>query len=143
MAEILDIALHLTAKQREALQLMAAGLALRQVSERTGVAIQTLYNWRSSHATFRLELDLVQRRLHEEGLNALRGLVHEATATLAGVMASPNSRDSDRIAAARTVLQFCSPGDTASPGSGPDSEDAEFLEVAEDIARLVRAADAR
>lgn len=141
MAEILDIASHLTAKQREALQLMAAGLALRQVSERTGVAVQTLYNWRSSHEAFRRELDLVQRQLHEEGLQALRGLVHEATATLAGVMADSDSRDSDRIAAARTVLQFCSLGGAASQESGRDSEDAEFLSVAEDIARLVRAAN--
>lgn len=141
MAEILDIASHLTAKQREALQLMAAGLALRHVSERTGIAVQTLYNWRSSHEAFRRELGMVQRQLHEEGLQALRGLVHEATATLAGVMGNPDSRDSDRIAAARTVLQFCSPGGAASQESGRDPEDAEFLLVAEDIARLVRAAN--
>lgn len=143
MAEILDIAYHLSAKQREALQLMASGLALRQVAERTGVAMQTLYNWRSSHATFRRELELVQRQLHDEGMHALRGLVHEATATLASVMASPNSRDSDRIAAARTVLQFCNSGETAGEDGCRDPEDGEFLAVAEDIARLVRAADGR
>lgn len=141
MGDIVGLEDRVNGKRREALLLMARGLSCPQVSERTGLAVQTLYNWRSSDPAFRVELSRLQRELYGEGVDALRGLVREAVESLSYVMSDPAARDSDRIAAARTVLQFAM---SAQDGRSPDldQDDREFREVADELARLVRAGHA-
>ena len=141
MGQIVSISDHLSAKQRDALLLMAQGSAFKEIAERTGVAIQTLYNWKSSDHRFRDELSRLQQRLYDDGIDALRGLVHEATATLGAVMSNPSARDSDRISAARTVLQFAV---TAEVGERDerDEDEREFRQLASEISRLARSANA-
>lgn len=139
MGELVDISDHLRGKRQEALLLMARGLSCKQVSDQTGIPIQTLYNWRSSESTFRAELARLQRALYAEGVGALCGLVRQAAESLAGVMNDSAAKDGDRIAAARTVLQFAMTSRTGSPVE-VDQEDAEFRSIATELAQLVRAA---
>lgn len=139
MGDLVEMQEHLKGKRQEALLLMARGVPCTQISKQTGIATQTLYNWRSADSAFRAELAGLQRKLFAEGVAALHGLVREAVESLAGVMGDPAARDSDRISAARTVLQFSM---LAREGldSQVDEDDREFREVAEELAQLVRAA---
>lgn len=141
MGDLVEMQEHLKGKRREALFLMARGLSCKEISGQTGLAVQTLYNWRSADPAFRSELTRLQRELFEEGIGALRGLVQQATATLCSVMSNPVARDADRVGAARTVLQFAM---SAQDGRNPDldEDDREFRDVADELARLVRAGNA-
>lgn len=141
MGQLVEIADHLAGKKREAFLLMARGMSCREISEQTGLAVQTLYNWRSADPAFRSELARLQRDLYDEGVGALRGLVQDATATLCSVMSNPAARDVDRIGAARTVLQLAM---SAQDGRSPDvdEDDREFRDVADELARLVRTGNA-
>lgn len=137
MADVVSLCTHLTAKQRDVLLLMAQGVSYKTISEVTGIAVQTLYNWRSGNADFHRELSRLQEHLYAEGVSCLRGLLHEATSTLSSVMTSPTARDADRIAAARTVLQFAGSSEPAA-GTGDDEQDRDFRGLAEQIADIVR-----
>ena len=141
MAKIVSLTTHLSAKQRDVVLLMAQGVSHRQISQTTGVALQTLYNWRSANPAFRQELARLQEHLYEEGVRGLKGLVQEATSTLCSVMTSSDARDADRIAAARTVLQFAvgpEPGERA----GDVEDENEFGGLAQQIIEIVRSASA-
>jgi hypothetical protein len=137
MGDLVEMQEQLAGKRHEAVLLMASGLSCKQISQQIGIAVQTLYNWRSADPAFRAELTRLQRKLYD----ALRGLVREAVESLSSVMSDPAARDSDRIAAARTVLQFAM---SAQHGDNPDigEDDREFREVADELARLVRAGHA-
>lgn len=137
MGQVLDISAHLSARQREVLLLLARGMSVGEVAGQTKVAVQTIYNWKSGDAGFRRELARLQDCLFDEGVESLRGLVHTATATLGEIMVTSEARDADRIAAARTVLQFAM---SAQDGRSADvdEDDREFREVADELARLVR-----
>jgi hypothetical protein len=141
MGDLVEMQEQLAGKRHEAVLLMASGLSCKQISQQIGIAVQTLYNWRSADPAFRAELTRLQRKLYAEGIDALRGLVREAVESLSSVMSDPAARDSDRIAAARTVLQFAM---SAQHGDNPDigEDDREFREVADELARLVRAGHA-
>ena len=69
-----------------------------------GARPQTLYNWRSSSARFRRQLDTVQRQLHQEGLQRVLGLAESAGAALREVLNDESAPASARVAAARAVL---------------------------------------
>lgn len=137
MAKIVSLSGHLSAKQREVVLLIAQGISYKSISETTGVAVQTLYNWRSANPAFRRELVRLQEQLYEEGIRALHGLVHEATSTLGSVMTNPDARDSDRIAAARAVLQFAT-GSGPEERSGEALDEEEFGNLAQQVIEIVR-----
>jgi len=141
MGDLVEMQEHLKGKRHDALLLMARGVSCKQISQQTGIAVQTLYNWRSGDPAFRAELSGLQRQLYAQGIDALHGLVREAVESLASVMGDPATRDSDRIAAARTVLQFAM---SAKDGRSldVDEDELEFREVADELARLVRAGHA-
>lgn len=138
MGDLVEMQEHLKGKRHDALLLMARGVSCKQISQQTGIAVQTLYNWRSSDPAFRSELSGLQRKLYAQGIDALHGLVREAVESLSSVMRDPAARDADRIAAARTVLQFAMSAQD-DQGSDGDEDDREFREVADELARLVRA----
>lgn len=141
MAQIVNLSARITAKQRDVLLLMAQGESYRAISETTGVALQTLYNWRSANTAFRRELVRLQEHLYAEGIRGLRGLLHEATSTLRAVMTDSSTRDADRIAAARTVLQFAV---AVEPEARSDDigDEFDFSDLAEQIVEIVRSRNA-
>ena len=139
MGDVVEIGAALTAKQQQGLLLLAEGLSCGEVAARLKLSPQTIYNWRSSDAKFRRELDLLQRDQYEAGLRALRSSVYQAATLLSQVMSDPAARDSDRIAAARTVLQFGGAAATLADPSSDEAPDEMFEAVAEEIAQLVKA----
>ena len=141
MAKIVSLSAHLTAKQRDVVLLMAQGMSHRQISEKTGIALQTLYNWRSANTAFRKELAALQKHLYEEGIRALQGLMQEATSTLCSVMADSGARDADRIAAARAVLQYAVGSELGDRTAHADEEE-EFDGLAQQIVEIVRSGNA-
>jgi len=96
----------LTAKQRRGVLLLAAGETPAEVAKKLGVSKGTVYNWKSQNQEFQRELDLTNMRLYEQGIAELRALVFFATGSLRSVLLSQDTADRDRIAAARTVLQY-------------------------------------
>jgi hypothetical protein len=137
LGTVLELSGHLSSKQREVLLLLARGNSPSVAASKANVAVQTIYNWKSCNPEFRLELERLQNRLYQEGVGSLRSLVHQAAATLREIMSRDAARDSDRIAAARTVLQFAM---SAQDGGDPDvgEDDREFRDVVEELAKLVR-----
>jgi hypothetical protein len=100
------LAARLSPQQRRAILLLAEGVTPGEVAERLGASRQTVYNWRSGHPGFRQALAELQAAQYLAGREALQGLLQEAAHTLGAIMANTAARDADRIAAARTVLQF-------------------------------------
>lgn len=97
---------ELTAKQRRAILLLAFGSPPAEVALEVGVATGTVYNWKSQHVEFQAELEAAQVRVQIEGARQLKCLVAEAASSLRSILICPTAADRDKIAAARTVLQF-------------------------------------
>lgn len=138
MGDLVDFSEALSQKQRDAMLLMAQGLSCPEISEQLGVAAGTLYNWKSQNAEFRLALRRLQSQLFAEGVNNLRGLVGQATATLANILADAAARDTDKLAAARLVLQYAGV-DGGEQGQVREPEpDETFAQAAAEIAAFLR-----
>ena len=101
------IAKPLSAKQQQALLLLAEGYSAGEVSTRLKVASGTVHNWKSQNELFRLQLRTVQQEMFCSGVEQLKSLVFTAADTLADVMNDKEAAHRDKIAAARTVLQHC------------------------------------
>jgi hypothetical protein len=102
-----DIEKPMSAKQHQAILLLAEGYSAGEVSNRLKIACGTVHNWKSQNDTFRRQLLKVQREMFSSGVEQLKSLVSVAAFTLANVMNDRKAAHRDKIAAARTVLQHC------------------------------------
>lgn len=92
----------LSAKQRRAVTLLAAGRSVTETAKEVGVARQTVSTWQRQFR-FQGELDMATNELVYESRRELRALTSEATAAVREVLRSARS-DTARLQAARLVL---------------------------------------
>ena len=90
-------------QERLAADLLARGKTCREVARALGIAEKTLYNWRKRPAVQRAIYNM-QQELIDSSESRNLALMPEAIATLTEIMADPNARASDRIAASRALL---------------------------------------
>ena len=142
MGEVVEFSEALSAKQRECALLMAQGCSCRQTAELTGLAVQTLYNWRSGHADFRQELRRLQNRVYAEGVEQIRSLVGQATETLRVIMADPDAAHRDKLAAARAVLDYAGVSPEVATEFPDEPVDEEFEALFAKVQAVIGEADA-
>lgn len=96
---------NLTAKQKQAVLLLAQGRTARVVGKRLKVSAGTVNNWRSQNGSFKTALEVTQRQMFEAGIRQIKALMMKSAHILHEVMDDPDSSNREKIAAAKVVLQ--------------------------------------
>jgi hypothetical protein len=76
----------LSAEQRNAIDLLLQGKSDREVAEATGVARETMWEWRNVHPVFVAELNRRRKELWSDAQERLRALVGKAIEVLEKVV---------------------------------------------------------
>ena len=93
----------LTEKQQLAADCLAKGKSCRFAAQQAGVSERTLYAWRKRPQMQKEIIRLQAEMMDETGAQNL-SMQQMALSTLNEILCDPDSRDSDKIAAARTLM---------------------------------------
>ena len=100
---------EITAKQEKAIAALIAEPTIRDAAAKSGITEQTLYRWLKDEG-FNAEYMRVRRDAVHQSIARMQSATCEAVETLRAVMKDEKARGSERVSAAKAIIDFAYKG---------------------------------
>ncbi|HST19787.1 MAG TPA: hypothetical protein VLR90_01610 [Blastocatellia bacterium] len=100
---------EITAKQEKAIAALIAEQTIRDAAAKSGITEQTLFRWLKDES-FNAEYMRARRDAVQQAVARMQSATGEAVETLRAVMNDSNAKGSERVSAAKAIIDFAYKG---------------------------------